>query len=64
VADAHSARGGSFIKIIGQYNPLTNPETISFEENVTLEWLKKGAQPTVTVARLLKKAGILDKLKA
>ena len=64
VADSRSSRGGSFISIIGQYNPLTTPETVSFVEADTIGWLKKGAQPTETVARLLKKAGIMDKLKA
>ena len=64
VADSKSPRDGAFISIIGRYDPLTEPETISFEEAAALEWLRKGAQPTETVARLLKKAGIMDKLKA
>ena len=64
VADSKSPRDGAFISIIGRYDPLTEPETISFEEAAALEWLGKGAQPTDTVARLLKKAGIMDKLKA
>jgi len=63
VADSHSPRDGAFISIIGHYNPLTEPETITIEEQATLDWLKKGAQPTETVARLLKKAGIMDKLE-
>ena len=63
VADSHSSRGGAFISIIGRYDPLTNPETVAFEEAQAIDWLKKGAQPTETVARLLKKAGIMDKFK-
>jgi small subunit ribosomal protein S16 len=31
------------------------------DENKALDWLKQGAQPTATAARLLNKAGILDK---
>ncbi len=64
VADSHASRNGAFISIIGRYDPLTNPETVTFEEAAALDWLKKGAQPTDTVARLLKKAGITDKFKA
>jgi small subunit ribosomal protein S16 len=64
VADSHASRGGAFISIIGSYDPLTNPETVKIEEGPAIEWLKKGAQPTDTVARLLKKAGIMDKYKA
>lgn len=64
VADSHASRGGAFISIIGQYNPLTDPETVTIEEGQALDWLKKGAQPTETVARLFKKAGIMDKYQA
>jgi small subunit ribosomal protein S16 len=64
VTDSHSPRDGAFISIIGQYDPMTNPETIKINEQEALKWLGQGAQPTVTVSRLLKKAGILDKFKA
>jgi small subunit ribosomal protein S16 len=64
IADSRASRDGAFISIVGRYDPLTNPETVSFEESITIDWLKKGAQPTTTVARLLKKVGIMDKLKA
>ena len=64
VADSHASRGGAFISIIGHFDPLTNPETVTIEEVPAIEWLKKGAQPTATVARLLTKAGVMDKFKA
>ncbi|MFA5629162.1 MAG: 30S ribosomal protein S16 [Dehalococcoidales bacterium] len=64
VADSRSPRDGDFIAIIGQYNPMTDPETVNIDEQEALKWLGQGAQPTVTVSRLLKKAGILDKFKA
>ena len=64
VADSHRSRGGAFISIIGRYDPLTNPETVTIEEGPAIDWLKKGAQPTATVARLLTKAGVMDKFKA
>jgi small subunit ribosomal protein S16 len=63
VADSHAPRDGAFISIIGNYNPLTDPETVSINEEEAMKWLKQGAQPTTTAARLLSKAGIIDKVK-
>jgi len=63
IADSRSSRDGAFISVVGRYNPLTNPETVVLEEAAILDWLKKGAQPTDTVARILKKSGVMDKLK-
>ena len=63
VADARAPRDGAFISIIGNYDPLTDPETVVVKEDEALNWLQKGAQPTETAARLLKKAGVLDKFK-
>jgi len=63
VADSRAARDGAFINIIGHYNPLTDPETIVIDEEKALKWLSQGAQPTATAARLLAKAGIMEKFK-
>jgi len=64
VADSQSPRNGAFISIIGRYDPLTEPETFVVEEQLALDWLRKGAKPTETVGRLFTKAGIMDKLNA
>jgi len=63
VADSRAARDGAFVEIIGNYNPRTEPETIVIKEERALHWLSQGAQPTNTTARLLGKAGILEKFK-
>jgi small subunit ribosomal protein S16 len=63
VADSRLARDGAFVEIIGNYDPMTNPETILIKEERALHWLSKGAQPSETTARLLGKAGILEKFK-
>ena len=63
VADVRAPRDGAFVDIVGHYNPLTDPETIVIQEEKTLHWLKQGAKPTDTTARLLDKAGILEKFK-
>lgn len=64
VADARSPRNGAFISTIGYYNPLTNPETVVIDQEKALYWIKQGAQPTATAARLLAKAGIIEEPKA
>ena len=63
VADSRAPRDGAFISIIGHYNPLTDPETVVIDEEEALTWLRQGAQPTATTARLLSKAGIMEKFK-
>ena len=61
VTDIRAPRDGAFIEVIGHYNPLTDPETVVIDEEKALSWLREGAQPTATVARLLTKVGIIDK---
>ena len=61
VADSRAPRDGAFLSIIGHYNPLTDPETIVIDEEKALTWLRQGAQPTATAARLLSKVGIMEK---
>ena len=63
VADSRAPRDGAFIAVIGHFNPLTDPETIVVDEEKALSWLRQGAQPTATVARLLSKVGIMEKPK-
>ncbi len=63
VVDSRAPRDGAFISIIGHYNPLTDPETVVIDEEKALHWLRQGAQPTATAARLLSKAGIIEKFK-
>ena len=59
VADSRSPRDGRFIEEIGYYNPMTEPATISIDEEKAKKWLGNGAQPTDTVKFLFKKNGII-----
>ena len=61
VADSRSPRDGRFIEVIGFYNPRTEPETVTIQEDRALHWLGVGAQPSEAVQRLLKKQGTLDR---
>lgn len=61
VAKSTAARDGAFVEVIGTCNPLTRPKQISLNGERALHWLMNGAQPTETVAYLLKQEGVLDK---
>jgi small subunit ribosomal protein S16 len=64
VADSRSPRDGKFIEIVGRYNPQTDPSTIELDEDKVRSWLGKGAQPSNSVARLLKIKNIAQVGKA
>jgi small subunit ribosomal protein S16 len=57
-ADSRSPRDGKFIEIIGRYNPQHEPSLIEVDEEKARKWLSNGAQPSGTVAKLLKIKGI------
>ncbi len=58
VADSRSPRDGKFIDEIGIYDPTKEPSVFNVNEEAAKKWLADGAQPTETVAKILKKAGI------
>ena len=62
-ADARSPRDGRFIELIGSYHPTVNKDQLQLNEEKALSWLQKGAQPTDTVYDILRKSGVLKKLK-
>lgn len=55
VADSRMRRDGRFIETIGYYNPMSHPEVIEFAEERVLDWIQKGARPSETVDRLIKR---------
>ena len=58
VADSRSPRDGKCIEEIGTYDPTKNPTEYHVNEELAKKWLDNGAQPTETVARIFKNAGI------
>ena len=62
-ADARAQRDGAFLERLGHYNPLTDPADVVIDEEKTLKWLRRGAQPSDTAKRLLSKSGILMKFE-
>ncbi len=63
VADARGARDGRALDTIGHYNPRTEPAEIVIDADKAKTWLAKGAQPSDTVARLFRSAGVLPAAK-
>jgi small subunit ribosomal protein S16 len=58
VADGRSPRDGRFIEIIGQYAPRQDPSFCQIDAESALSWLRKGAQPTEQVQKLLAEQGV------
>ena len=59
VADSRFPRDGRFIEEIGTYDPLAEPAAVTVNADRAKEWMKNGAQPTDTVKKLLKNAGVI-----
>lgn len=57
VADSKAPRDGAFVDILGLYDPLTDPPTITIDQARTRDWIQKGAQPSETAGKLLKRIG-------
>ena len=62
-ADSRSPRDGRFIEILGTYEPRNEPSRIVVDNEKAVRWLRDGAKPTETVARLLAQSGALEEFK-
>lgn len=62
-SDSRSARDGRFIEILGVYNPRAEPSVVTIDNEKALGWLRKGAQPTERVEKLLRQSGAWDEFK-
>lgn len=56
VADSEAPRDGSFIEVVGTYDPMINPAKVDLKSERVSFWLEKGVIPTETVKQILKKA--------
>lgn len=59
VADSRAPRDGRFIEAIGRYEPRREPSLVEIEQDRALEWLRKGAQPSDAVRKLLQISGVM-----
>ncbi len=49
---------GAFVERLGHYDPLRTPKVFELNETRFNEWIKKGAKPSSTLARILKGRGV------
>ncbi len=60
VIDSRHRDRGPEIDNLGIYHPCARPEPVSeVDVNKTLEWLRKGAQPSDTARSVLRKLGVM-----
>jgi small subunit ribosomal protein S16 len=59
VSDSRNARDGRSLETIGHYNPRTEPVEVAIDADKAKKWLAQGAQPSDTVARLFRAAGVM-----
>ncbi len=59
VSDSKFPVQGKAIEEIGTYDPNTDPSTVKLNEELAKKWLANGAQPTESVNKLFKQAGIV-----
>jgi small subunit ribosomal protein S16 len=60
-ADKEAPRDGRFLEILGSYNPRTEPSTLDVDEARIYHWLTVGAQPSESVVKIFRSAGIMDR---
>jgi small subunit ribosomal protein S16 len=54
VIEGWRARNSRCVEVVGQYNPVVSPAVVNLDRERIDHWIKAGAQPSDTVARLLK----------
>ena len=54
VIDKERARDSRAVEVVGTYNPVAKPMALKLDHDRIAHWMKNGARPSDTVARLLK----------
>jgi small subunit ribosomal protein S16 len=54
VIQKERARDSRAVEVVGHYNPVAKPAVVHLKHDRIDHWLKNGAQPSDTVARLLR----------
>jgi small subunit ribosomal protein S16 len=54
VIDKERARDSRAVEVVGTYNPVSQPAAVKLNHERIAHWMKNGAQPSDTVARLLR----------
>ena len=64
VADSRAPRDGAYVEWIGQYDPMTDPPSVTLKEDRAIAWLNQGAQPSDAVKRILERDGLYDRVNS
>lgn len=56
VVDERNKRNGAYLDLLGTYDPLSEPKDIKIDKQKLEDWLKKGAQKSDGLLRILKEA--------
>lgn len=56
VVDSRSPRDGRFIEELGTYQPVQKTDKVKLNLDRAEHWLRQGAQPTETVASMVRRA--------
>ena len=54
VIDKERARNSRSVEVVGTYNPVAKPKAINLKHDRIEHWIKNGARPSDTVARLIR----------
>jgi small subunit ribosomal protein S16 len=54
VTEKENKRDGRFLEIVGNYDPCRQPAEVNLDRERIDYWIEKGAQPSLTVRRLIK----------
>ena len=64
VIDGKAPRDSAYLEQVGFYNPLEDPPKVTFVEDKAIQWLRKGAKPSLAVEQMLKRLGLMEKAKS
>ena len=54
VIEKDRARDSRSVEVVGTYNPVAKPAAVNLKHDRIAHWMKNGARPSDTVARLMK----------
>jgi small subunit ribosomal protein S16 len=60
VIEKERARDSRAVEVVGHYNPVSEPKVVNLKRDRIEYWMKNGAQPSDTVARLLKSTPVAE----
>ena len=60
VADSKKPRDGKFVEQIGHYNPRLDPPEVVIDREKAIEWVRKVAQPSEAVQRMIDQSNDSD----